>query len=66
MVNHPAHYNESPSGVECIDVVEWMTFNQGNAIKYLWRCFEKGDPAENLRKAMWYCERELKRITPSG
>jgi hypothetical protein len=62
MVNHPPHYISSPSGVECITVVEWMTFNQGNAIKYLWRLFDKGDPVENLRKAIWYCEREIKRM----
>jgi Protein of unknwon function (DUF3310) len=33
-VNHPAHYNAHPSGVECIDVVEHMSFNVDNAIKY--------------------------------
>lgn len=25
-VNHPKHYNSSASGVECIDVVEHMSF----------------------------------------
>lgn len=53
-VNHPSHYNNI-ANVECIDVVEHMTFNQGNAIKYLWRLFDKGDPIENLDKAIWYC-----------
>lgn len=36
-VNHPKHYNSHPSGVECITITEHMTFNVGNAIKYLWR-----------------------------
>jgi hypothetical protein len=36
-VNHPLHYNSHGSGVECIDVVEWMGFSLGNAIKYIWR-----------------------------
>lgn len=36
-VNHPSHYNSHPSGVECITITEHMTFNVGNAIKYLWR-----------------------------
>lgn len=62
MVNHPKHYNNNPSDVECIDVVEWMTFNQGNAVKYLWRMFDKGDVIENLDKAIWYCEREKVRL----
>ena len=40
-VNHPKHYNSHPSGVECIDVVEVLSFNVGNAIKYLWRHGDK-------------------------
>lgn len=62
IVNHPKHYNNNESGVECIDVVEWMTFNQGNAVKYLWRMFDKGDVIENLDKAIWYCQREKERL----
>lgn len=61
-VNHPKHYNEHPSGVECIDVVEHMTFNLGNAVKYLWRAGKKGPTDEDLRKAVWYIERERKRL----
>ena len=36
-INHPQHYNQHPSGIECITIVEHMTFNIGNAVKYLWR-----------------------------
>lgn len=60
-VNHPKHYNAHPSGVECIDIVEHMGFNVGNAIKYLWRADEKGAPLEDLRKANWYIQREIDR-----
>lgn len=60
-VNHPRHYNVHPSGVECIDVVEHMTFNKGNAMKYIWRAGEKGDALEDLRKARWYLDREIER-----
>lgn len=63
MVNHPAHYNQHPSGVECIDVVEHMSFNLGNAVKYIWRADYKGEtPIEDLRKAAWYVNREIERI----
>jgi hypothetical protein len=62
-VNHPPHYNAHPSGVECIDVVEHMGFNLGNAIKYLWRADHKGDAIEDLRKAAWYVQREIERRT---
>jgi hypothetical protein len=61
-VDHPTHYNANPSGVECIDVVEHMTFNIGNAVKYLWRAGLKGDATEDLQKACWYIEREIRRI----
>jgi hypothetical protein len=60
-VNHPRHYNASPSGVECIDVVEHMSFNVGNAMKYLWRADEKGAPIEDLQKAAWYINREIEK-----
>lgn len=63
-VNHPSHYTQHPSGIECIQVTEHMSFNIGNAVKYLWRFDKKGDPIENLAKAKWYIDRELKRIGP--
>lgn len=62
-VNHPPHYTAHPSGVECIEVVEHMGFNLGNAIKYVWRADEKGNAIEDLRKAAWYIEREIARRT---
>lgn len=61
MVDHPPHYTAHVSGVECIDVVEHMGFNLGNAMKYLWRAEEKGAPLEDLRKARWYLNREISR-----
>ena len=66
-VNHPKHYNSNPSGIECIDVVEHMNFNIGNAMKYLWRLGGKVGTHEaretDLRKAKWYIERELERTS---
>ena len=61
-VNHPAHYTSSKSGIECIDVVEHLSFNIGNAIKYLWRAGKKGDALEDLRKSRWYVDREIARL----
>lgn len=37
MVNHPPHYNNHPSGIECIQITRHMNFNIGNAFKYMWR-----------------------------
>ena len=60
-VNHPSHYTAHPSGVECIQVTEHMGFNLGNAIKYVWRADLKGNAVQDLKKAAWYIEREIKR-----
>lgn len=62
-VNHPSHYTTHPSGIECIDVVEHMGFNLGNAVKYVWRAGRKtADPVEDLEKARWYLDREIARL----
>lgn len=61
---NPDHYKSHTSGVECIQVTEHMTFNLGNAIKYIWRNGLKSTETcdDDLKKAIWYIERELKRI----
>ena len=62
-VNHPQHYNASPSGIEAIDVLEHMNFNLGNAMKYIWRAGHKGNLLQDLEKAKWCLDREIKRLT---
>jgi hypothetical protein len=71
-IDHPSHYNSHPSGIECIDVVEYFTFNIGNAIKYCWRAGLKigalsyqdilSANIKDLRKAEWYIRREIERL----
>lgn len=58
-VNNPEHYRGHPSGIECIQVTEFMGFNLGNAVKYIWRCDLKKDAIEDLEKAKWYIQREI-------
>ena len=41
-------------------MVEHMSFNIGNAVKYLWRAEHKGG-IEDLQKAAWYVQREIAR-----
>ena len=74
-VNHPKHYTSDPSGVECIQVTRHRNFNIGNAIKYLWRAGLKHDVIsdvgfekhiEDLKKAIWYINDEIKRITKTN
>lgn len=68
MVNHPPHYTSSPAHcsscgktIECIDVVQWMNFCIGNAVKYLWRVGNKWDDLEDLKKSIWYINAEIAR-----
>lgn len=60
-VNHPSHYTNHPSGVECIQITEHLNFCIGNAVKYLWRAGLKGDAIEDLQKAKFYIDREISR-----
>lgn len=60
-VEHPTHYNK---GIETIDYIEsWeMNFNRGNIIKYVTRSPYKGKELEDLKKARFYLEREIKKL----
>lgn len=65
-INHPAHYTSSGAKcsacghpIECIDVTEHFGFILGNVIKYVWRAGLKGAAVTDLRKALWYLEREI-------
>ena len=60
-INHPPHYTSHPSGVECIQVAEHMSYSLGCVIKYLWRADLKSDAIEDLKKARWYLDREIAR-----
>lgn len=60
-VDHPPHYTQHPSGVECIQVCEHFGFCLGNVIKYIWRAGHKNDAVEDLMKARWYLDREIAR-----
>ena len=66
-VNHPSHYNSGK--IEVIDAIEdWgfgEGFNRGNAIKYIARAGKKDKEkeVEDLQKAVWYINEEIKRLT---
>ena len=60
-VDHPRHYNVGK--IEAITVIEdWnLNFNLGNCVKYVARADHKGNAVEDLKKALWYLQRELAR-----
>lgn len=66
LVNHPKHYTQHPSGIECIQITRHMNFNLGSASKYIWRCDLKHNAIEDLRKAIWYITNEIDRRTAGG
>lgn len=55
---NPGHYRSHPSGIECIDFTRRMSFNRGNALKYIWRAGLKGDRQQDIDKAKWYLRDE--------
>jgi hypothetical protein len=57
-VNSPSHYRGK--SMQAIDVIENfdLHFNLGNAIKYILRAQHKDDKVQDLKKAIWYLERE--------
>lgn len=57
-VEHPPHYLQYP--IEVIEITERLSFCLGNVVKYVLRCDMKGG-IEDLRKAQWYLDREIKR-----
>ncbi len=62
---NPGHYSQGFSrGAEVIDITENLTFNRGNAVKYLSRAGKKDSAKEleDLQKARWYVDREISRL----
>lgn len=65
IINNPPHYRGA-NGMQAIDVIEAFELNYhlGNVVKYVLRCGKKSaSPLEDLKKARWYIEREIKRLT---
>lgn len=60
MVNHPQHYQH---GIEPIEFIEShnLNFCLGSAVKYIARAPYKGTELEDLKKAKWFIEREIKK-----
>ena len=59
MVSHPSHYQGKR--FEVIDIIDdySLNFNLGNSLKYLLRAGHKDDYVQDLKKAIWYLNREI-------
>ncbi len=62
LVNSPSHYQGNK--FEVIDIIDDfnLSFNTGNAIKYILRADKKGNQKQDLLKAVWYLEHELNKL----
>lgn len=75
-VNHPSHYTwlKKLCGIEVIDITRHMNFNLGNVIKYVLRSGHKSEKGmsdkqkriEDLKKAAFYLNDEIKRLEKDG
>lgn len=69
----PNHYKSVDSRFDVIDIIEFfdLNFHRGNVIKYLLRAGKKTEEGyspvekevEDLKKAVWYLQREIKRLS---
>ena len=62
LINHPPHY--TMGNIEVIDAIEdWkLSYNLGNVVKYVARANHKGNPIQDLSKAIFYLQREISRL----
>jgi len=59
---NPSHYQKHASGLQAIQITEHMSGNVAQAVQYLWRLGLKNDALSDLRKSVWFCNRELMRL----
>jgi hypothetical protein len=52
------HYKKQVEPIELIEAFD-LNFNLGNCIKYIARCNHKGNKQDDLRKALYYLNREF-------
>ena len=63
-IEHPSHYTSGR--IEVIDFIEdqKLNYHRGNAVKYISRAGKKDKTkeAEDLKKAVWYLQREISQM----
>ena len=59
---NPKHY----AGTACAEIGELLTANGYQVLKYCWRVGKKDNPCTELKKALWYLEREKELVYQEG
>lgn len=61
-IHHPPHYTENRQYEPIAVIEDWaLNYHLGNAVKYISRAGRKDDYETDLKKAIWYIEREIER-----
>lgn len=62
LINSPDHYQGNK--FEVIEIIEDfnLNFSLGNAIKYILRSDKKENRIQDLKKAVWYLNREIEKM----
>lgn len=64
IINSPPHYTKGRKYEPAEVIIDWqLSWALGNVLKYVSRAGRKGDAIEDLKKARWYLEREIKRLS---
>ncbi len=63
-VNHPDHYGGKDNPYEAVKVIEaWkLGFLLGNTVKYIARHRHKKNMLQDLKKARWYLDRQIRQL----
>lgn len=63
LVEHPDHYGGAENPYEAVKIIDALdlNFNLGNVVKYIVRLDKKDDSLMDLKKAIFYLNREVAR-----
>ena len=63
VINSPSHYAEGRKYEPIAVIEDWeLGYHLGNALKYISRAGRKDATTQDLRKAVWYLNREIERL----
>ena len=63
-IDHPSHYSEGRKFEPIEVIMDWeLSFPLGNCVKYISRAGRKIDAIEDLKKAAWYLNYEIERLS---
>ena len=64
LINSPSHYVGGRKYIPIDVILDWeLGFCLGNALKYISRTGRKEDAVQDLKKAIWYINREIEELS---